>query len=384
MALPEITDDDRRARLGRRHLLAAKADTVEEVADALVGLHATDPATVFLSACARLTSPSVAAVEEAFYERQSLVRLLCMRRTMFAVTADLAPVVDAAAARAIAAKERAGLLKYLAEGVGWDARRLDEVERATLAALAARGEATVVELGRDVPDLLEQVVVAAGKKYETRQNVASRIVRVLAADGRMRRGRPRGSWISSQFRWAPARPWHALDTAQAQAELVRRWLAAFGPGTEADLKWWTGWTFGAVRAALKTVGAVEVGLSTGPGWALPDDLFTPRTEPWVALLPALDPTPMGWQGRDWYLAPELRPRLFDTAGNVGPTAWCDGRVVGGWAQRPDGEVVWRALTDVGAQARAALDAEAARLTAWLGGVRVVPRFRTPLEKELSK
>ncbi|MEU7527003.1 winged helix DNA-binding domain-containing protein [Saccharothrix sp. NPDC042600] len=384
MALPEITDDDRRARLGRRHLLAAKADTVEEVVDALVGLHATDPATVFLSACARLTSPSVAAVEEAFYERRSLVRLLCMRRTMFAVTADLAPVVDAAAARAIAAKERAGLLKYLAEGVGWDAERLDEVERATLAALAARGEATVVELGRDVPDLLEQVVVAEGRKYETRQNVSSRVVRVLAADGRMRRSRPRGSWLSSQFRWAPAQPFPAMDTDRARAELVRRWLAAFGPGTEADLKWWTGWTFGAVRAALKTVGAVEVALSTGPGWALPDDLFTPATEPWVALLPALDPTPMGWQGRDWYLAPELRPRLFDTAGNVGPTAWCDGRVVGGWAQRPDGEVVWQALTDVGAHARAALDAEAARLTTWLGGVRVVPRFRTPLEKELSR
>ncbi|XVV00046.1 winged helix DNA-binding domain-containing protein [Actinosynnema sp. CA-248983] len=383
MPLPKITDDDRRARLGRRHLLAAKADTVEEVTEALVGLHATDPATVFLSACARLTTPSVAAVEEACYERQTLVRLLCMRRTMFAVTTTLAPVVDAAAARPIAARERAGLLKYLAEGVGWDAERLEKVERATLAALAARGEATVVELGRDVPDLLEQVVVAAGKKYETRQNVSSRIVRVLASDGLMRRSRPRGTWLSSQFRWAPAQPWPAVDPAEARAELVRRWLASFGPGTEADLKWWTGWTLGAVRAALKTVGAVGVELSTGPGWALPDDLFTPETEPWVALLPGLDPTPMGWQGRDWYLAPELRPRLFDTAGNVGPTAWCDGRVVGGWAQRPDGEVVWQALTDVGAQTRAALDAEAARLTQWLAGVRVVPRFRTPLEKELS-
>lgn len=384
MALPVITDDDRRARLGRRHLLATTVDTVEEVADALVGLHATDPATVFLSVCARLTTPSVAAVEKAFYERQTLVRLLCMRRTMFAVATTLAPVVDAAAAREIAARERAGLLKYLAEGVGWDADRLAEVERAKLAALAARGEATVVDLGRDVPDLLEQVVVAAGKKYETRQNVSSRIVRVLAADGRMRRSRPRGTWLSSQFRWAPAQPWPAVDPAEARAELVRRWLASFGPGTEADLKWWTGWTFGAVRTALKAVGAVGVELSTGPGWALPDDLFTPETEPWVALLPALDPTPMGWQGRDWYLAPELRPRLFDTAGNVGPTAWCDGRVVGGWAQRPDGEVVWQALTDVGAQTRAALDAEAARLTEWLGGTRVVPRFRTPLEKELSK
>jgi hypothetical protein len=41
------------------------------------------------------------------------------------------------------------------------------------------------------------------------------------------------------------------------------------------------------------------------------------------------------------------------------------------------------LEDVGAEAIAAIDAEAARLTAWLGPARVTPRFRTPLERELS-
>ena len=76
-------------------------------------------------------------------------------------------------------------------------------------------------------------------------------------------------------------------------------------------------------------------------------------EPWAALLPGLDPTAMGWQERDWYLAPDLRSALFDRSGNVGPTVWWDGRVVGGWAQRASGEVVWRLLdTDgVGREAR---------------------------------
>jgi hypothetical protein len=58
-------------------------------------------------------------------------------------------------------------------------------------------------------------------------------------------------------------------------------------------------------------------------------------------------------------------------------------VVGGWGQRPDGEVVFRLLEDVGGEATAAVEAETARLQAWLGGVRVTPRFRTPLERELS-
>ena len=108
----------------------------------------------------------------------------------------------------------------------------------------------------------------------------------------------------------------------------------------------------------------------------------PAPEPWAALLPALDPTTMGWAGRDFYLGPH-RPILFDRNGNAGPTVWWDGRVVGGWAQRRTGEVVLRLLEDAGADALTAIEAEAARLADWLGPVRVTPRCRTPLERELG-
>jgi hypothetical protein len=100
-----------------------------------------------------------------------------------------------------------------------------------------------------------------------------------------------------------------------------------------------------------------------------DDGAGPELEPWAALLPVLDPTVMGWKERDFYLGPH-GPMLFDTNGNAGTTAWWDGRVVGCWAQDPDGVVVLNLLEDVGSAARAALDAEAARLTAWLDGHRV--------------
>ena len=60
-------------------------------------------------------------------------------------------------------------------------------------------------------------------------------------------------------------------------------------------------------------------------------------EPWAALLPVLDPTVMGWKERDFYLGPH-GPLLFDTNGNAGTTAWWDGRIVGCWAQDPDGVV----------------------------------------------
>jgi hypothetical protein len=91
---------------------------------------------------------------------------------------------------------------------------------------------------------------------------------------------------------------------------------------------------------------------------------------------------MGWQDRSWYLGPHA-PHLFDRSGNIGPTVWSDGHIVGGWAQRPDGEIAFRLLEDVGRATTTAIEAEAARLGSWIGPSRVIPRFRTPLERELS-
>ncbi|MFE6749006.1 winged helix DNA-binding domain-containing protein [Kitasatospora purpeofusca] len=383
-----VGDGQRRARLGLRQLLASagRVARVEEAADAVVGLHASDPATVYLSACARLREPSAGEVERALYEDVSLVKLLSMRRTLFAVTEEFAPYVSAAAARPIAVKERATLLKHLGEfAEGWSEARLAETERAVLAVLAARGEATTAELGAEVPALRETMLMAVGKPYEAKQSVGSRLLRLLASDGHVRRSRPRGSWLSSSYPWAPVEQWPELPAREAKAEVVRRWLARYGPGTVEDVKWWTGWTLGDVRRALADVGAVEVALSGGAaaGSVLPgDEGPVAEPEPWAALLPGLDPAVMGWRGRDWYLWPEDVPALFDRAGNAGPTVWWCGRVVGGWAQRADGEVVWRLFGDVGAEAVAAVGAEAERLVGWLGEVRVTPRFRTPLEREL--
>ncbi|MCC3776669.1 winged helix DNA-binding domain-containing protein [Streptomyces sp. UNOB3_S3] len=384
-ALPRISDDARRARLGSRHLLAPahRAAAVEDVADALVGLHATDAATVYLSACARLAEPDPAEVERGLYDDVTLVKLWSMRSTIFAVSIDTAPCVENSTARPVARRARAGLLKVLGEA--WGERRLAETERAVLAALTARGEATTAELAEDVPALKEKITMSPGKPYESQQSVGSRVLRLLASDGHVRRSRPRGSWTSSLYAWAPSPRIPDMPEREARAELVRRWLASYGPSTEADLKWWTGWSLRDTRAALADTGAVGVRLDHGTGVALPDDLGPVEDAgDWAALLPGLDPTAMGWRERDWYLDPEHVPFLFDHAGNIGPTVWWNGRIIGGWAQRADGEVVWRALVDAGRDAAAAVEAEAGRLAAWLGDVRVTPRFRTPLERELVR
>ncbi|MFF1548592.1 winged helix DNA-binding domain-containing protein [Streptomyces sp. NPDC058291] len=382
---------ERRARLALRHRLApeARVTTPEAVADALVALHGTDPATVYLAVGARLADPSVTVPEtdRALYTDRSLVRMHGMRHTVFVFPTESTAVVHASTGLAVAARERAALVKDMAKAGAPDVVWLKEVEESALAALARLGQATAAELAREEPRLREQFVYAAGKPYEGVHTVVTRLLRVLGVEGKVVRGRPLGSWTSSQFRWALAPEHPELPSAQAQSELLRRWLAACGPATEADLKWWTGWRVTDLRRALTAIGAQAVTLDEGTGHVVDGDVDPAPvpSEPWAALLPALDPTAMGWQGRDWYLAPELRPALFDYSGNVGPTVWWDGRVVGGWARRADGEIVWRVLDaqGVGGEALAAIEAEAERLGAWLGSTRVTPRFRTPLEKELA-
>jgi hypothetical protein len=382
--------DGRRARLGIRHHLAATAaaSTVAEAARGVVALHATDPASVFLSVRARTGDADVEAIERALYGERTLIRMLGMRRTMFVVPVEVAPVIQAAAARAVAVAQRRKYTRFIEDGGLGDGAWLKEVEDSTVRVLAARGEATGAQLSADEPRLRSQVLMAEGKPYESKGNITTWVLFLLAADGRIVRGRPRGSWTSTQWSWSPVEKWlpgglEELSVEAARVELVRRWLAAFGPGTVSDLRWWTGWTAAQVKQALTVIGPVEVDLGGSTGLVLPDDLEpTPPPEPWVALLPALDPTAMGWSERSWYLGPHA-PALFDRSGNVGPTVWSDGRIIGGWAQRQDGEVAYRLLEDVGSDTVAAVEADVARLAKWTGPVRVVPRFRTPLERELT-
>jgi hypothetical protein len=314
--------------------------------------------------------------------------MLGMRRTVFVVPTELAPVVQAACTTAIADKQRSLYVKILTDaGIGGSAF-LTEIGEETVAALVTRGEATGAQLSTDVPRLRTSIKVAEGKAYGREQNITTWVLFLLAADGRIVRGRPRGTWTSSQYHWSPIEGWlpgglEPVPAEQARAELVRQWLRAYGPATPKDVQWWTGWTATHVKAALKAIGAVEVDLGAATGAILPgDDAPTPSPEPWVALVPALDPTPMGWAQRDWYFDPSHLSTLFDRSGNIGPTIWVDGRVVGGWAQRASGEVVYRLLEDVGTAAAREVAEQAGRLTEWIGPVRVTPRFRVPLEREL--
>ncbi|HEV7948867.1 MAG TPA: winged helix DNA-binding domain-containing protein [Glaciihabitans sp.] len=381
-----VSDHERRARIGVRHALApsAAADSPEAATRAMTVLHATEPATVYLSCWARVPEVTVADIDRALFDERSLVKQLAMRRTLFVFPRDLLPAVLPSASARVAHTERTRMAKdvVLAELAEDGDEWLDSSRAGVLEHLATAPDGrTALELRQAVPGLDLMVERPGGNPWG-----ASRVLIHLGLTGHVVRGSNTGHWRTSRPRWTLTESWLGADirsvsSVEGYRELVRRWLYSFGPGTEEDIVWWLGATKSIVRAALTELCAVAVSLERDEtGWLLPDDLDEVADPgPWVALLPVLDPTVMGWQGRTFYLG-QHGAQVFEARGNAGTTAWVNGRVVGCWVQDAAGVVRVHLLENVSAAENEALNAEADRLTRWLAGERVGTGYVSPAMK----
>ncbi|MGB6004695.1 MAG: winged helix DNA-binding domain-containing protein [Ornithinimicrobium sp.] len=435
MTQAAVTDAHRRRLLGARHLLtpSTRTDDVEAITASVVALHSTDPVSVYLSVLARMRNPDLNAVAEALYARRSLIRHHAMRRTLWVATPDVVSVIHRACTMKIADAERRKTEAFLAtSGITDPGPWLADASEQVCRVLAEHGPISAREIGKRLPDVARPLAMAQGKTYAGTQGAHSRVVTGLGFEGVAVRTRPSGSWINGQYAWARMQDWAPdlytsllgdarLDTdgqvsanagqerakagmghagqenvsrRQAQAELARLWLSRFGPGTERDLSWWAGWTLGDTRAALAACGAERVETQTGSAWAVPDDVDVQGAgkrgvtvtgesddEPWVALLPGLDPSVMGWKERGFYLAPGGET-AWDNYGNAGPTVWVDGQVVGAWGQTRSGEIRLRSFVDLPADRRRQIEDRAAQVAEWLGATRISWRFPGAINAEL--
>ena len=391
---PRITDLERRARLVNRHHLGGTAPDVVTAVRDVVAMHSTDPLTPYLGARARVDGFETRDLDEALYESRTLWRMHAMRRTLFVVPAGDGVIFAEAVGRDLAQRERRRLEKLLAPELEPEVEDVGEwlrmVEERTLDVMGDGGERRTPSIASEVPELTTELNVGSGV-WSSRSRLTPRLLFLLAVEGHLVRTRPAGSWRSSQYHWAATGSWfgasaatEGIDPAAARAELARRYLAAFGPVTSNDLRWWTGWGVRRSATTLEDVEATAVCLDDGEvGFVLSDDLAPSDPVPrHVAFLPGLDPTPMGWKERGFYLGGHGE-RLFDRNGNVGPTVWLDGRIIGGWGQTSDGEVTYELLEEVDGDAAERVAQEAAAVTAWLDGTVAIPRFRTPLERQLA-
>jgi hypothetical protein len=389
----------------KQHLLPdSRGDDVVQVTRDIVALHATAATGPYFSLWARVGDFRREMLEDALYEQRTLVKLLCMRVTLHVVVSEEAPFCHQAfpfdfLERPTPPQFRgAGLLS--GAGVcsedGAEAL-LDDLHQRVLAVVAENGPSTVRQMGSKVPELRAKIRHDVGKAYEGEFSIGSRLVGGMCARGLLVRARPRGTWRSNLYEYALPSDWlqgvdlDSVTQGEARVWLVRRYLAAFGPATPDDVQWWTGLTKGETQEALETI-ASEVVEVTIEGMddahlMLADDAerlrdFAAPDAPHVLLLPSLDPYIMGYRDRRRFLAEEHRKKVFDRAGNAVPTVWVDGRVVGVWGQRKDGQVFYELFEPIG-DAGALLTEEVTRLEEFLEGETLPPGIRTPFTRSLQ-
>ena len=306
-----LDDDARRARLGVRHALAAPVADPLAAARAVTCLHATEPASVHLAAWAR-SGASLAEVDEALYDDRSLVKQLAMRRTVFAFPRELLPAVWGSAAARVAEQQVRQLAKEVHDtGIADDGRAWTERAPRPLAPPARRrGPATRPRSRERLPAL--DVRVTRGKgSYQAEVAISGRVIVTLAATGAIVRGANDGGWKLSRPRWTATSDWLGeVAGAAPRGPRVRRagpaaWLAILRPRHRGRPGLVAGRHQGRRPAgAGRPRGGRGVARRWSTGWVLPGD-DDPVADPgtWAALLPALDPTTMGWKDRGSHLGP---------------------------------------------------------------------------------
>lgn len=159
------------------------------------------------------------------------------------------------------------------------------------------------------------------------------------------------------------------DPVEARAEILRRYLAAFGPASRQDMDAWSMMRQPQIKAALALLEPLRrFGDENGrelldvPRAQLPD----PDTPAPVRFLPKWDNVLLSFADRTRVLPEEYRRRVIRSNGDVAQTFLVDGLVAGIWEVQ-DGRVVLQPFVRLSRAVRSEVEEEAARLEAFLAG-----------------
>lgn len=327
---------------------------------------------------------------DAAARSRTFVKAWCMRRTLHLVPSeDLAIFIRGSARRA----ERE-VRRFL--GRGASERVLEELIAATLGAL---------DRPLSGPELVDRVSRSLGLPVRRmrwggwgsdakipgvgvgRLTVPVRhLLHLVAARGVVCSGPSRGTaptFVRADA-WVPR--WRDVAREDAEDELLRRYLRAFGPATAADFAVWTGMALSDARAIWRRqeAGLAPVSVEGWPAAVFRTDLRrlkAARSEPLpVRLLPYFDSYLLGHKAREHLVALRHHKTVYSKAGWIAPVVLVDGRVAGVWAYARERNRLLVRVTRfaaVSARTAARIREEAERLGRFLGHRDVAVQFISP-------
>jgi hypothetical protein len=349
-----------RSHLDRRVPKRRMLDVVSDVC----GMHAQVPSAAELQVWARVDGVRPKDVQDALWERRTLVRSWMMRGTLHLVPASEYPAYVAA----LGTNDRWWKGAWL-RMVGMTAPQLRE----TLDAVAASVDGSPITRAQ----LTERVVRRKGTKAGERMGSNwGEMLKPVAFAGGLCSGPPRGQNVTfvRPDRWL--REWREWEPEEGWRHVVRRYLAAYGPATREDFARWWGMQpapAGRVLSSMPEGDLAEVGIEGTTGWMLASDVASLDTVPSVKgsvrLLPGFDPYTVGFRPREEFVEPRFAPLVSRQAGWISPVVLVDGRAVGVWSFERAArgiEVTVQLFGKLAAARRKAVAEEADRLGAFLG------------------
>lgn len=310
--------------LSKQHLTPDSAgnDIVHIIRD-VGGLHATSNTTPYLSLYARCSKFKKEDLDRELYERRSLGRIRCVRKTIYIHTKDMIPIV-------------------------WKATT-SKVAKASKRYMEFRGvtDEIYMDVSKEILTMLSGHEMTASEIKEvinTEVDISS-ILYYLCDQGLLLRGKPVKGWKDRNYKYClfseyfPDVDLEKPSESEAITSLVGQYYTSFGPATENDVIWWTGLGKTEVRYALKNLQdkLLEIPMLGGERSLImlqSDEASIRDMEPpdklIVNLLPTLDPYLMGYKERGRYLAEEDSDLVFDRSGNATSVILVDGKVVGVW------------------------------------------------------
>ncbi len=340
--------DLNRTLLARQHLLQRTNHEVSDMVGHLVGLQAQENLPPYLSLAARLEEfdPYVATKG---LEDKSFVRMVTLRGTIHLLTADDALMLRQWTQPCQEREKKASQPIKPALALG-----TDEVNAAISDALAD-GPMPMKALGEKLAETFPEVPA----------NALAHLARVNQPLAQMP---PRGCWNQSGGvvlhyvdRWL-GRPLTEPDPAS----IVRRYLAAFGPATAADVGAWSGLT--GFPALLKSMGDLiqhtdEAGktlFDVAGGEITPGDVPAP-----VRLLGLYDNVWLSHANRDRVTDPVKRKGWMGSNGGLAMTVFVDGMLEGLWRIEDGKPLVVELFRTLTSAEQRELDDELARVEALL-------------------
>ncbi|MFX1308604.1 MAG: winged helix DNA-binding domain-containing protein [Promethearchaeota archaeon] len=298
-------------------------DDIIQITDDLCGLHSTRLSTSYLSLFVRTKNFKKTDLERELYINRTLGRIRGMRRTLFVQTIDMIPIVHNATFKL----GEKNFEKYM-EFHKVSLKEYQEISNRILKILKGR-EISALEIR---------------KELNSKSNIPA-IIQLMCNYGLLVRGKPIKDWKDMRNNYAlfkdyfPTLNLTKLNEKDAIQILIEKYIKTYGPVSENDISWWTGFTKTIIRDALQNIKSQfdHVKITSIKGNFLISKLdidqlknITNDDGPTIKLLPELDPYPMGYKDRDRYIDINNYNKIFDRSGNITSTIFLDGIAIGVW------------------------------------------------------